>query len=154
MCADVTAESATGQPQTTDSGPHQVPADLEGSIHEFVAQNGDYYVTEFVKIQSAQGVPKSFNPMVAVLGPVWLAARGVWGMFWVFLIVELMALVQISRGLFGDLGAKLTARYDRLQSKSEEMYLKAQAALQIRRPGCKFAVGECRQFEAGGKPCA
>ena len=137
MPADTTADTHAAQPSTSDGAPHDVPADLESSIHEFVGQNGDYYTREFVKIQSAKGLPISFNPMAALIGPIWSAARGIWGLFWVFLIFELMALVQISRGLFGDLGANKMSTYERLLAKSEERYQKAQEGLQSGDPGAQ-----------------
>ena len=119
MPADTTADSQVAPSEAPTGGHGDVPADLESSIHEFAGQNGDYYTREFVKIQSANTFPISFNPMAALLGPIWSAARGIWGLFWIFMIVELLALVQISRGLFGDLGADKMARYQRLKAKSD-----------------------------------
>ena len=52
--------------------------------------------------------------MAAVFGPLWGAWRGAWGFFWTFLVLELFALVQIGRGLWGELGASQLARYDKL----------------------------------------
>ena len=129
--------SATTEPQTATDGANEpvrdetgnVPsADLIDSIRTFAGRNGDYYASEFVKIQSARGFPRSFNPAAALMGPVWAASRGVWGVFWTFVIVDLFALVQLGRGLWGDLGADELARADRLQAKSAEMAAKAQAA--------------------------
>jgi len=42
------------------------------------------------------------------------ALRGAWGFFWTFLVLELFALVQIGRGLWGELGAEQLARYEKL----------------------------------------
>ena len=78
---------------------------------EFAGQNGEYYTGEFAKIQSTTGFPWSWNTMAALLGPLWGAARGAWGFFWVFMVLELFALVQLGRGLWGDLGADQIARY-------------------------------------------
>ena len=140
MPADTTASSQEVQSDMPQGGTQGVPDDLEASIHEFADQNGDYYTREFVKIQSAKSFPISFNPMAFLLGPIWSAARGIWGLFWIFLILELMALVQISRGLFGDLGADKMARYQRLKTKSDEMYQKAQAALQSGDEGAQSLI--------------
>ncbi len=84
------------------------------SVAEFAQDNADYYSTEFAKIQGKTGFTWSWNMMAAVCGPLWGAARGVWGFFWVFLVLELFALVQIGRGLWGELGADQLARFERL----------------------------------------
>ena len=86
----------------------------ERSTEEFVRENGAYYAREFARIQGKTGFSWSWNTMAAVCGPLWGAARGVWGFFWTFLILELFALVQVGRGLWGELGADQLARYERL----------------------------------------
>ena len=83
---------------------------------EFAGENSAYYEAEFEKIQGTTGFAWSWNTMAAVFGPLWGALRGVWGFFWIYLILELFALVQIGRGLWGDLGADQLAKYERLQA--------------------------------------
>ena len=68
--------------------------------------------------------------MAAIAGPLWGPARGVWGFFWGFIVIELVALVQIGRGLWGDLGADKLARAEKLQQRFEELYARGQQALQ------------------------
>lgn len=85
-------------------------------VVSFAGQNGAYYSREFAKIQGKTGFAWSWNTMAAVLGPLWGAARGVWGFFWVFLVLELFALVQLGRGLWGELGGDLIAKYERLEA--------------------------------------
>ncbi len=106
------------------------PSTLNSSIGEFVGANDEYYNKEFGKIQSATKFPWSWNTMAAVAGPFWAASRGLWGQFWTFLVLELLALVQIGRGLWGDLGADKLARAERLNTRWKELYQKAQAALE------------------------
>jgi len=84
------------------------------NIADFAVENTDYYERAFAKIQGTTGFAFTWNMMAAILGPVWGAARGVWGFFWTFLILELFALVQVGRGLWGDLGADQLARYEKL----------------------------------------
>ena len=84
------------------------------SVDEFANENGPYYAREFGRIQGKTGFAWSWNTMAAVCGPLWGAARGAWGFFWMFLVLELFALVQIGRGLWGELGADQLARYERL----------------------------------------
>ncbi len=90
------------------------PRALNASIDEFVEENPDYYNRAFASIQDATGLVFSWNTAAALLGPVWAAFRGVWGFFWTFLVLELFALVQIGRGLWGELGAEQLARFEKL----------------------------------------
>ena len=87
---------------------------LDDLAKDFIVENNTYYQTAFAKIQRAEGVVFSWNTMAAVFGPLWGALRGVWGFFWVFIVLELFALVQIGRGLWGELGGDKIERYERL----------------------------------------
>ena len=84
------------------------------SVEAFAVDNAEYYAAEFDKIQGRTGFAWSWNMMAAVFGPIWGAAREVWGFFWIFLVLELFALVQLGRGLWGELGADQLARYERM----------------------------------------
>ena len=106
-----------------DAVPHM---DIADSVKAFAIQRGDYYARAMVQIQSRTGA--TFNWGAAIFGPVWATARGLWGMFWGFAILELMALVQLSRGLFSDLGAVPRARATRLAENYERMLARVQAA--------------------------
>lgn len=99
---------------STDTGLELGPRSLDASIDEFVAENATYYTRAFSRIQQATGLVFSWNTAAALLGPLWGAFRGAWGFFWTFLVLELFALVQIGRGLWGELGADQLARYDKL----------------------------------------
>ena len=108
----------------------EVPTvDIGESVKEFAGQNSNYYTREFVKIQSSQKFTWSFNWAAAAFGPVWTTARGLWGLFWVFAVLELLALVQLGQGLWGDLGADKLARAERLQGNLERMLQRVQNAL-------------------------
>ena len=81
------------------------------AIDRFAGVNGAYYAREFQKIHCATGwKPTGFNAAAALFGPIWAAARGVWGMFWAFLILEIIAWVQIGRGSWGNPGAAFLER--------------------------------------------
>lgn len=102
---------------------------LDASIHEFVGPSGDYYTHAFHKIHDATGfLPNTFNLWAAVLGPLWAASRAIWGMFWTFLILEIIAWVQIGRGMWGNPGADLAERASRQQARAQDMLDKAAAA--------------------------
>ena len=81
---------------------------LDASIRQFAGPNGDAYVTAFHKIHNATGwMPPTFNIWAALLGPVWAAARGIWGMFWGFLfgLLFFVPILGMAMGAaFGALG--------------------------------------------------
>ena len=66
--------------------------------------------------------------MAALVGPFWGAARGLWGYFWTFMVLEILALVQIGKGLWGELGADKLARVERLTAKYTETMAQADVA--------------------------
>ena len=121
---------ATAELKVTAASDIEVDRDaLDRSIHEFAGPNGDYYVKSFHKIHDAtSGVPNTFNLWAAVLGPFWSASRAIWGMFWTFLILEIIAWVQIGRGAWGNPGADLAERAERQQTRANELLERAAAA--------------------------
>jgi len=100
----------------TNLNQHDVSKSLDQSVATFVGTNTTYYETEFTRIQGKVGFSGSWNTWAAIFGPFWAASRGAWGFFWSFLVLELFALVQIVRGLWGELGADQLERYDRLMT--------------------------------------
>ena len=111
-----------------ETGNHARPNRLASSVGNFAGSRAAYYDREFEKIQSATRFPWSWNPMAALVGPFWGAARGLWGFFWTFLVLEVLALVQIGRGWWGELGADKLARVERLTVKYDEFMRKYEAA--------------------------
>ena len=102
---------------------------LDASITEFAGPRSSYYTGVFHRIHDATGwLPANFNIWAAVLGPLWSASRAVWGMFWTFLILEVIAWVQIGRGAWGNPGADLAERAARQQARAQDMLDKAAAA--------------------------
>lgn len=110
----------------TDTGLESGPSKGATSVTDFAAQNGAYYETAFKKIQDTTGIAWTWNMMAAIFGPLWGAARGVWGFFWIFLVLELFALAQIGRGLWGELGADQLAKLERALTNIDKR--EAQAA--------------------------
>ena len=121
---------ATTDMKVTAASDIEVDRDaLDNSIKTFAGPNGDYYVEEFHKIHDSTGfIPKTFNMWAALLGPLWAASRAIWGMFWAFLILEIIAWVQIGRGLWGNLGADFIARADQQRERMQERLDQAAAA--------------------------
>ncbi|MDH3663651.1 MAG: ABC transporter permease subunit [Alphaproteobacteria bacterium] len=105
---------------STDTGLELGPKSLASSVGDFVADKEAYYNEAFAKIQGKTGIAWSWNWAAALAGPLWGAFRGLWGFFWTFLVLELFALVQLGRGLWGDLGADKMARYEKLAANIEK----------------------------------
>ena len=112
---------------------------LDASIREFAGQNGDYYVRAFHKIHNRTGpIPPTFNLWAAVLGPLWAAARGVWASFWAFLILEMIAWVQIGRGLWGNPGAEFMERAESQRARAQDFLDRAETARQAGEDPTRF----------------
>lgn len=104
--------------------------DVSPAIRRFAHKNAEYYVDQFTQIEQSSDRVWSFNVAAAVVGPLWAAARGVWGFFWLLVVIELMALVQLGRGLWGDLGASFMMEADSIKAKSATFFEKADTARQ------------------------
>ena len=111
-----------------ETGLSAPPNRVATRVDEFVGAGHAYYAREFEKIQSASRFPWSWNTMAAVAGPFWGASRGLWGYFWTFLVLEVLALAQIGRGWWGELGADKLARLEKLGAKTQELLAKYEAA--------------------------
>ncbi len=84
-------------------------------LEKFVATNPDYYRRQFARIGGRTGFTPTFNIFAALLGPVWFGARGLWNWGLPFILLETFGLIQLSRGLFGDLGAAATERIAQIE---------------------------------------
>lgn len=80
------------------------------NIRTFVRTSPDYYIRMFDKIGASSKFTPTLNLLAGLFGPVWFGARGLWNWALPFLIIETLALVQLARGLFGDMGAEAMAR--------------------------------------------
>ncbi|MEN8840474.1 MAG: ABC transporter permease subunit [Octadecabacter sp.] len=99
---------------------------LDQSISAFAQKNSAYYIRAFQKIHTSTSmVPNTFHVWAAALGPLWAASRAIWGMFWTFLILEIIAWVQIGRGLWGDLGSDFAQRAAKQLERVEELRQRA-----------------------------
>ncbi|WP_425093421.1 ABC transporter permease [Tropicimonas sp. S265A] len=121
---------ATTELRVTAASDIQVDTDaLDASIQDFAGPNGDYYCNAFHKIHDSTGLlPSTFNMWAALLGPLWSAARGIWGLFWGFLILEIIAWVQIGRGAWGNPGAEFFERAATQQARADEFFERAAAS--------------------------
>jgi len=103
---------------------------LNASITQFVEKNPDYYIRSFAKVHEATGwFPRTFNMGAALLGPIWAAMRGVWGLFWGGLLLEVLAWVQIGRGAWGDLGGDMLRQAESQLARAEGFKERAAEAI-------------------------
>ena len=103
-------------------------SEITDSLKKFVGSKDIYFDREFKKIAASTKFPWSWNMMAAIVGPFWGLARGLWGYYWMFLILELLAFVQIGKGWWGELGADKLARLERITKKQNEFLAKYESA--------------------------
>ncbi len=97
-------------------------------IGEFVQSGASYYTREFQRIGNSSRFTWSFNVAAALLGSVWFGIRSLWAAFLVFVILETFAIVQIVRGVFGDLAASHLARLPGIEQTLAMRYQQLEAA--------------------------
>ena len=130
------------------------PDRLASSVDNFAGQGHAYYSREFGRIQSATRFPWSWNLMASLAGPLWGACRGMWGFFWMFLILEVLAFVQIGRGWWGELGADKLARLERITAKINEFLAKHEAAKLAGDPDASAFLKRAENLEKVGNRVA
>lgn len=91
----------------------------ETQIPKFVISNQDYYLKQFRKIGANAGFSWTFNLWAGILGPIWFCARDMWNWGLSFLLLEIFAIVQIVRGIFGDLAASAWERIEKIEGTLE-----------------------------------
>ena len=131
----------------TQIDPTNAQNSLASSVGDFVGTNKGYYSQEFARIQAAVRFPKSWNTGAVLGGPFWGASRGLWGYFWTFLVLEVLALVQIGRGLWGDLGAEYSERLERLTERAAEFRSKYETALLNNDPDAESFLNRSQNLE-------
>ena len=116
-------------------------AALDQSIGKFAGPNAAHYARAFHTIHDTQGgVPRVFNTAAALFGPLWAASRGAWGFFWGFLILEIIAWVQIGRGTWGELGAADLEQAARQRDRAQDFLDRAAEAVAAGEDGSRFAT--------------
>ena len=99
-------------------------------ITDFVKTNSNYYIQEFQKIGSKPTFSFSFNLYAAILGPIWFGMRNIWNWALTFLIIETFSVVQIIRGLFGNITADAIQKIEQVQSTIAFRNKQLEAAIQ------------------------
>ena len=108
----------------------EIAAARRADVTEFVRTNPDYYLAQFDKIGSQSRFTPTFNLMAGLFGPIWYGARGLWKWAVAFLIIETIALVQMARGLFGDLGLDALARIKSIEGTLDLRKRQLEAAIE------------------------
>ncbi|GGO55379.1 glycine betaine/proline transport system permease protein [Roseovarius pacificus] len=85
------------------------------AVRKFVKTSSEYYQSRFRKIGDSEKTALTFNWAAAGLGAVWFGMRNLWALFLVFVVLETIAIVQIARGIWGDLGAPILARLEGIE---------------------------------------
>lgn len=104
------------------------PSRTERSVTTFVGAQAEYYQRQFGRLQTSRRWVPSLHVAALAWGPLWAASRGVWSLFWVGAATELVALIQIGRGYFGNLGADLLAKADSLRAIAADRLADSEAA--------------------------
>ena len=94
-------------------------ADRRKNVRVFVRTNGEYYIRQFDRIGASAKFTPTFNPMAGLFGSIWFGARGLWSWALPFLVIEMLVIVQIARGMFGDLAADAFARIASIEGTLE-----------------------------------
>ena len=100
----------------------------EQLLPEFVASNSAYYQKQFERIGSKARFSWTFNWAAALLGPIWYGMRGLWNWGLPFIVLETFAIIQLARGLFGDLGAEARERIAQVEGTLNFRYEQLEAA--------------------------
>jgi len=100
------------------------------NIRTFVRTNPEYYIRMFDRIGASSRFTPTVNLFAGLFGPVWFGARGLWNWALPFLIIEALAFVQISRGLFGDLAADAMDRIASIEGTLELRRQQLSAAIE------------------------
>ena len=101
-------------------------------VPEYTTTNPDYYVEQFQKIGARSRFTWTFNWVAALLGPVWYGMRGLWNWGLPFVILEAFGVIQMARGLFGDLGAAARERIGQIEGTLAFRYEQLAAAIEKR----------------------
>ncbi len=99
-------------------------------LAQFVTTNPAYYRHEFTRLGARTRFGWTFNLAAALLGPIWYGMRGLWNWGLPFVLMECFALVQIARGLWGDLGANARERIEQIAGTLEFRRGQLQAAIE------------------------
>lgn len=85
-------------------------------VSRFSGPNSAYYAKAFDVIQGRSGLALSFNPAAAVFGPLWAGMRGLSSLFLLLCFLDLLAVSQVTSGLWGNTDGAGLARVTQLEA--------------------------------------
>ena len=85
-------------------------------VSRFSGPNAAYYAKVFGVIQARSGLALAFNPGAAVFGPLWAGMRGLSFLFLALCFLDLLAVSQVTSGLWGNTDGTGLARVTQLES--------------------------------------
>lgn len=104
---------------------HNVSQGTKGAhddVQQFVTHNDDYYAEQFKTIGDKRGFAFTWNWAAFALGSIWFGMRSLWSLFLPFVALETLAVVQLARGIWGDLGAPILARLPGIEKTLAQRY--------------------------------
>ena len=96
--------------------------DRKDLVAEFVTSGEKYYEEQFQVIGDKRGFAFTWNWVAFILGSVWFGMRSLWAYFLPFVALETLAVVQLARGIWGDLGAPILARIPAIENTLKFRY--------------------------------
>lgn len=123
---NVVTHGQGGQPVVDPSQPDP--------IADFAGKRVAYYRQQFGLIGQKPGFKFTFNGATALAGSIWFGARGLWGWFLGFLVVEVFALVQIANGVLGNLGGDQHSRAESIARTLQQRRQQIEDALRENLP--------------------
>ena len=103
---------------------HRVPTEAQedNQVKAFVTVGDAYYKAQFKNIGDKRGFAFTWNWAAFALGSVWFGMRSLWTYFLPFVALETLAVVQLARGIWGDLGAPFLARLPGIENTLQQRY--------------------------------
>ena len=98
------------------------PTEATSEVETFVSVNEAYYLSQFQAIGDKRGFLFTWNWAAFLLGSIWYGMRSLWANFLPLVALETMAVVQLARGIWGDLGAPILARLPGIEATLERRY--------------------------------
>lgn len=83
---------------------------------QFAGPNAAYYTKVFGAIQGRAGLLPNFNVAAAVFGPLWAGMRGLSTLFLLLCFLDLVALSQITSGIWGKVDTAGLARVTQMEA--------------------------------------
>ena len=120
---------------------------VDDLVQQFTAHNADYYVHQFGRIGESAYFAPTFNPIAALLGPIWFGARNLWGWVLPFMILEIIALIPLARGLWSDLGYERFERAKKISITLEQRRQQASDALAAQADNAAALQGVVKSLE-------